>query len=153
MAKLYTSKNPSEHAIYHSTMLERAQSDDLYVSVKAYTLDSLLPEYGIDPSTVRWIKIDVEGAEYEVLKGAVNLLTHAHDITMLVEVHNIGEHTNLYEPILNLVLSHGFAIFHEIMYQGGEKHLFARKIDEFGKSLGELQITDRSLQVVRKAQG
>ena len=48
MAKLYTSKNPSEHAIYHSTMLERAQSDDLYVSVKAYTLDSLLPEYGID---------------------------------------------------------------------------------------------------------
>ena len=55
---------------------------------------------------------------------------------------------NLDQPILNLVLSHGFAIFHEIMYQGGEKHLFARKIDEFGKSLGgsKLQIAAAGCQ-------
>jgi FkbM family methyltransferase len=39
-----------------------------YIEVEADTLDNLLKVRGINE--VNWIKIDVEGAEYEVLKGA-----------------------------------------------------------------------------------
>ena len=36
---------------------------------------------------MNWVKIDVEGAEFEVLKGANNLLSNSKDIALLIEVH------------------------------------------------------------------
>jgi FkbM family methyltransferase len=44
---------------------------------------------------VDWIKIDVEGAEYEVLKGAIKTLTLNRDIKVIVEVHE----KNLKNPL------------------------------------------------------
>jgi Methyltransferase FkbM domain len=32
----------------------------------------------------------VEGAEYEVLKGAQNILSKSTDITLLIEIHNLS---------------------------------------------------------------
>ena len=55
-----------------------------YIEVKANTLDSLLLENGI--KEVNWIKIDVEGAEFEVLKGATNKLLSSKDISLLIEI-------------------------------------------------------------------
>jgi FkbM family methyltransferase len=59
--------------------------DDKFVEVNGNTLDNLLHEIGI--RQVNWIKIDVEGAEFEVLKGANNLLLNNKNIVLLVEVH------------------------------------------------------------------
>ena len=56
------------HTKLHSIMLERVgEAGKKFVEVDANTLDNLLPQNGIEE--VNWIKIDVEGAEYEVLKG------------------------------------------------------------------------------------
>jgi FkbM family methyltransferase len=59
--------------------------EDKFVEVNANTLDNLLQQIGI--KQVNWIKIDVEGAEFEVLKGAHNLLLNSKNIVLLMEVH------------------------------------------------------------------
>ena len=50
-------------------MTNRARIDkDKFIQIDANTLDNLLKQNGICHEEVNWIKIDVEGAEFEVLK-------------------------------------------------------------------------------------
>jgi hypothetical protein len=70
-----------------------------------------------------WIKIDVEGAEFEVLKGAHNVLSKSKDIALLIEVHG----KNTYEPIMESLRSYNFKINFEKTYENGEKHIIAVK--------------------------
>jgi hypothetical protein len=72
---------------------------------------------------VNWVKIDVEGAEFEVLKGASNVLSKSKDIALLIEVH--GKDT--YEPIIESLRSYNFKIDFEKTYEHGEKHIIALK--------------------------
>jgi FkbM family methyltransferase len=53
------------------------------IKVPAITLDAFLADGGPTPQVV---KIDVEGGEYEVLRGAKNLFTH-HQPRLIAEVH------------------------------------------------------------------
>ena len=54
------------------------------------TLDNLLiKEHGINE--VNWMKIDVEGAELEVLKGAHNILSNSKRINLLIEIHDVNK--------------------------------------------------------------
>jgi FkbM family methyltransferase len=79
-------------------------------------------------SEVNWIKIDVEGAEYEVLKGASNIISHSKDISLLIEVHNLsGSNSTLYEHISQFLNLYSFKIYFEKTYDIGEKHVIARK--------------------------
>ena len=49
--------------------------EDYFVNIKANTLDAIVPSLGIKYEHIKWIKIDVEGAELEVLKGAHKILS------------------------------------------------------------------------------
>jgi FkbM family methyltransferase len=107
----------------YSTIQERAgESLQSYIEVSADTLDNLLRTVGIDK--VNWIKIDVEGAEYEVLKGAKEILSTNKDISILVEIH--GKDT--YGPTIELFKSNNFNIEFEKSYEKGDKHVIARKL-------------------------
>src|SRR5918999_987917 len=68
--------------------------------------------------------IDVEGAEYEVLKGAREVLSGNKCISILVEVH--GKDT--YGPTMELLRSNNFNIEFEKTYESGDKHVLARKV-------------------------
>ncbi len=73
------------------------------------TLDNLLiKEHGI--SEVNWMKIDVEGAELEVLKDAHNILSNSKRIKLLIEIHDVNR---LYKPIVEILDSHNFKIIFE----------------------------------------
>jgi FkbM family methyltransferase len=72
--KLYTPGEESGHTIYNTVISDRATNEDKFVEVNANTLDYLLQSKGINLEDVNWIKIHVEGAEFEVLKGATNVL-------------------------------------------------------------------------------
>jgi hypothetical protein len=98
-----------------------------YLEVEADTLDNLLKSRGIN--RVDWIKIDVEGAEYEVLKGAKEILSANNHISILVEVH--GKDT--YGPTIELLRSNNFNIEFEKTYDNGEKHVLARKVPNSGR--------------------
>lgn len=125
--KLYLPDEEQGYTMHHSVMtnyLSTKYKRDIgqkYVQVEADTLDSLLQKAGI--KKVNWIKIDVEGAEFEVLKGACVALTGNKDISLLIEIHG----TETYEPVLALLKFHGFRLEFEKTYDNGEKHIIATK--------------------------
>jgi len=100
-------------------------------TVHLNTLDNLLiKEYGINE--VNWMKIDVEGAELEVLKGAHNILSNSKRINLLIEIHDTNK---LYKPIVEILNSHNFKIIFEkdgSVDRIPSKHIIAEKnlIDE-----------------------
>jgi FkbM family methyltransferase len=108
----------------YSTIPERAgQSLESYIEVSADTLDNLLGQ--LDIHEVNWIKVDVEGAELEVLKGAAGILSKSREISILVEVHS----PDLVKPILELSKSYHLTVQFEKTYEGGNKHLLLRRIN------------------------
>ena len=83
---------------------------------------------GINHADINWIKIDVEGAEFEVLKGATDILSNSKDIALLIEVHNLNDGTNLYMKIVEFLGScYNFKIEYEKIHDGGERHIIVRK--------------------------
>jgi FkbM family methyltransferase len=71
-----------------------------YFEVEAKTIDDILKTLNIEH--VDWIKIDVEGAEFEVLKGMGKTLTEMHP-RIIIEAF----HENL-RDIKNLLEKHGY---------------------------------------------
>lgn len=98
-----------------------------FVEVNADTLGNILQNIKVNHHTVNWIKIDVEGAELEVLKGAQNILSKSKEISLLIEVHVLAQGKNLYEPIINLLKNYGFTIKYEKSYEDREKHVILHK--------------------------
>src|ERR687893_730507 len=92
--KLYLPDEDLGYTGHHSLMtnyLATKYSEEIerrFIEVEADTLDNLLKARGINQ--VNWIKIDVEGAEYEVLKGAREVLS-SENVSLLVEIHNIED--------------------------------------------------------------
>jgi FkbM family methyltransferase len=117
----------SRKTIYNTIMADRTTSNNQnYVEVKADTLDTLLSENGI--KEINWIKIDVEGAEYEVLKGASNILSNSKDNACLIEVHNLGhQNKNFYEQIIQYLGSKNYQIVFEKTYGSGERHIIMKR--------------------------
>jgi FkbM family methyltransferase len=128
--KLYlpSTEDQSSYTKYNSVMSDRGLGETKFVEVKANTLDHLLQKNGIRHEDVNWIKIDVEGAEFEVLKGAKDILSKSRDISLLIEVHNLNGSTNLYEQIKEFLSLYSFTIDYEKIYQeNGERHIVMRK--------------------------
>jgi FkbM family methyltransferase len=128
MVKLYDPGQEEGRTIYNTIMTERKTSNSQnFVEVKAKSLDSILLENGI--KEVNWIKIDVEGAELEVLRGAPNILSTSRDLSLLIEIHNLGaKHRNLYEPIIELLNLNKYRISFEKTYENGERHIIVKKL-------------------------
>jgi FkbM family methyltransferase len=126
--KLYDHRKEVDATIYNTVMTGRVRDQDVFVEVDANTLDNLLKQNGINAEDVNWLKIDVEGAELEVLRGANNVLSKSKNITMLVEIHNVdGKSKNFYTTIMDLLGQHNFKIEFEKSYDSGEKHVILRK--------------------------
>ncbi len=119
--KLY---EQSASAKYNSLMLARAAKTKNYVEVNADTLDNILKLNEVNQ--VNWIKIDVEGAEFEVLKGSAETLS-GEDLSLFIEIHNIEDPSH-YNNIVDFLKSRNYEITFEQRYEGsGESHVIFRK--------------------------
>jgi FkbM family methyltransferase len=108
----------------YSIMPQRAEGKNKgkFVEVYADTLDNLLQQNGI--SKVNWIKIDVEGAEFEVLKGAANILSKSKELILLIEIHGKDN----YMSVMEFLDSYNFKKYFEKSYEWGDKHVIVRKM-------------------------
>jgi FkbM family methyltransferase len=119
--KLY---EQSASAKYNSIMLNRAAKTKNYVEVNADTLDNILKLNGVN--RVNWIKIDVEGAEFEVLKGSTKTLS-GENMSLLIEIHNIEDPSH-YDNIVNFLRHDNYEITFEQRYEdSGESHIIFHK--------------------------
>ena len=125
--KLFLPDEKSNHTIYNTLIQTRAKDEEKFVEVNADTLDNLLQRNGISNAEVNWLKIDVEGAELEVLKGAQAIISNSKRVALLIEVHNIEQGKNLYMPIMDLLQKYNFKIEFEKIYATNEKHVVLRK--------------------------
>lgn len=105
-----------EQKIQEEQMLKSMSSNSSRKTMEqAMTMDTVLQQTAGSINPVNWIKIDVEGAELDVLKGATKTLAANQDIAILVEIHRSW----LYEPILELLRKYGYKLQAEHRY-GGE---------------------------------
>jgi FkbM family methyltransferase len=86
---------------------EQKQLDNTIIHVNS--LDNLLVKE-CKINEVNWIKIDVEGMELEVLKGAHIILSKSKRIKIQIEIHGVNK---LYKPIVELLNSYNFKIIFE----------------------------------------
>jgi len=70
---------------FHTLLSGAPERDQGSVKVRTRTLDSLLPGLGVGP--VNALKIDVEGAELPVLKGAAETIRANPNILVLLDIH------------------------------------------------------------------
>jgi len=70
---------------FHTLLPGAPERDQGSVKVRTRKLDSLLPELGVGPVNV--LKIDVEGAELPVLKGAAETIRANPQIIVLLDIH------------------------------------------------------------------
>ena len=126
--KLYTPAEETGHTIYNTIISDRVSPQEKFIEVNANTLDRLVEENGVKHENVNWIKIDVEGAELEVLKGATNILSKSKNISLLIEIHLISENNTFYNQIMEFLSAYNFKIIYEKVHVGGERHIIVRKI-------------------------
>jgi FkbM family methyltransferase len=104
--KLYLPEKETGYTIYNTLIPDRANRAQQYLMVNVRTLDELITLSSVKVTDIKWIKIDVEGAELEVLIGASNILLHSRNIFVLIEIHS----TRLYQRIKELLSTYGFKI-------------------------------------------
>jgi FkbM family methyltransferase len=122
--KLYLPSGESGFTKYNTIMPKFSKRDEKFVEVTAETLDKLLQSNGI--RVVNWIKIDVEGAEFEVLKGAHNVLSESKEIALLIELH--GSPYDYRQKIEELIKLYNLKIEFERSYQeNGSMHIIVKK--------------------------
>jgi len=97
MARLYLADSLGEHTIKHKV-------SSRYKVVRVRSLDDILRDLGI--SKVNLIKIDVEGAELDVLEGAKKTLQNEANIKLIIELHKYGR------SIRSFLKRLGFVYFH-----------------------------------------
>jgi FkbM family methyltransferase len=124
--KLYLPSGESGFTKYNTIMPNWINTQEKFVEVNANTLDYLLQLNKIRQEEINWIKIDVEGAEFEVLKGATNVLSKSKDVAILMELHGPP---HIYRPkVEELVNLYNFKIEFEKSYEeNGSMHIIMQK--------------------------
>jgi len=98
--ELLTGRTHIEHTGHESANI---------VQVPMVSLDRDLEFYGISPSEVAFVKIDVEGAELEVLRGASNLLSAVHPgIFLEAEPKWLGRFGHSVRDVFMEMSNHGY---------------------------------------------
>jgi FkbM family methyltransferase len=98
----------------YSIVAERAKDANVasYTEVKADTLDNMLAS--LDLREVDWIKMDIEGAELDALRGAERTLADSKNLTLVVEAHS----PEIFTQVTAFLKARGFGVTFEAMGEG-----------------------------------
>lgn len=109
-ASLYVSENRAEHKLAESSDLPRGS----YIDIETTTIDEFLKGKEVDV-----IRMDVEGAEWFIIKGMRNILEGNNPLILIIEVHPNFIRDYGGDPIvmLKLLLNAGFKIKYLVIYE------------------------------------
>lgn len=94
---------------FHTLLKDQAERQAGVIQVKTQTLDSVLDEMGC--ATVDMMKVDVEGAELRVLKGARDTLQRNPNVILFLELHpGMGLDSR---EVCDFLRAQGFTLFEE----------------------------------------
>ena len=120
--KLFLPELEQGRTIFNTVMQDRARTSNNFLEVEANTLDNILIENNVQ--RVNYLKIDVEGAELEVLKGAVNTLSSNKNITLIIEIHGI----EIYVELMHYLKTHNLRVMYQKSNEKGDwRHVIAKK--------------------------
>ena len=104
---LYQSDHPGMHRVFPQTKQAKGQVQVELTSLDKYFIDSNLAD------KINFIKIDVEGLEFSVLKGMKNILKNNKKIKILFEFMPKNTMEAGFTPIelLNYLTSHDFKLY------------------------------------------
>lgn len=99
------------------------------IEVETFRGDDFIEKEDLEKPDI--MKIDVEGAEFEVLKGFEKTLQDSDNLKLFIELHpdRIPDFGESKENLLSFLKSSGFSI-KEISARGGENHIKAAKIKQ-----------------------
>ena len=80
--------------------------------VKIETLDNILTSKGV--TKIDFLKIDTEGYEYYILKGAEKILSNSKDLIILMECTELGTKraNTSQKDVFEILFRHGYQIFY-----------------------------------------
>lgn len=102
-AKFYVNETVS------SALPEAAKTNQEYVEIPMYTIDEVLLKKGV--ANVDFIKLDVQGFELEVLKGASKTLETAEVVLMEVSLIEINKGAPLINEVMQFMSSRDFQCY------------------------------------------
>ena len=104
----FVNKHPTDygHPVYsNETRNKISENNSSEEKIKSVQIDDLVEKLGLNPS---FIKIDVEGAEYEVLQGAINTLKNYKALIMLEKHPTLIPKNITFDMIDNLLNGAGY---------------------------------------------
>ncbi len=102
-AKFYINETVS------SALPESEKENQEYVEIPMYTLDEILAEKLF--TNADFLKLDVQGYELEVLKGASNVLRNVEVVLMEVSLIEINNGAPLIKDVINFMDERGFVCY------------------------------------------
>lgn len=120
---LAVNNDGSLHEYYHS--LENIKNDVYHrkgntIKIEAVSINDLI-ECGDLPKSVGFLKIDTEGHDLEVLKGAADLECDAISVEFWCEQHTLGLSPSPPEEMISLLSERGYKYFILISREGNYK--------------------------------
>lgn len=91
-----------------SLLIENTEQSYKEVKLPSTTLDAIARKNNVYPDL---LKIDVQGAEFQVLKGATEVLSSATMVTLEIQIHNIYQGAAPFQKIAPLMWKAGFELY------------------------------------------
>lgn len=92
-----------EHKKEHPFVVETSRK-----LVKTKTVDTLIEEHNLKPEQIKFVNIDIQGAELLALKGAKKILYHVNFLYLEVNKKSLYKGCALLPELDNFLLSYGF---------------------------------------------
>ncbi len=102
-AKFYINETVS------SALPESAKENQDFVEIPMYTLDEILIEKSF--TDANFLKLDVQGYELEVLKGATSILSKVEVVLMEVSLIEINKGAPLIKDVISFMDDHSFVCY------------------------------------------
>ena len=125
--KFYCPSNPSYVSHSISNFQNNYSAETPFIEVQAQALDEILNDLDIDSSNIALIKLDIEGAEIEVLTQCMNVGIKPHQILVEFDELNSGSDRGFdrVTEVHGLLLNNGYGLAHN---DGQANFLFVRHL-------------------------